>query len=60
MGAYVQSFFTYHASAAEEMRHTLCASLMYRLAFVLALHALYQAWRRRLLARDGRAALTTR
>lgn len=45
LAAYVQSFLTYHASAAEEYRHTLAASMLYRIAFVLALRAAWDALR---------------
>jgi len=46
LGTYTQSFLTYHASAAEEMRHTLIASLMYRLSFVFAIASLASRLRR--------------
>jgi hypothetical protein len=40
LGAYLQSFVTYHASGAEEVRHTLGAALMYRLCFVASLRVI--------------------
>jgi len=44
-GAYAQCFATYHASAAEEVRHTLAATLLYRISFVIALAALFRGLR---------------
>ncbi len=59
LGTYIQVFVAYHASAAEEVRHTFGASLGYRFAFVMAAFALAlrglpaadHGWRASLLGR---------
>jgi hypothetical protein len=43
VGAYVQCFVALHASAAEEVRHTLGASMLYRIAFMLVLRGIWDA-----------------
>jgi hypothetical protein len=40
LGAYVQVFVAYHASAAEEIRHTLGGSLLFRMSFAIGLFVL--------------------